>query len=66
VRITLDVEDATITDTRRPLVERGDYMNAQRMARPFFIQMKGTAHIEGRIGGRSVRASGAGFFETYR
>ena len=66
LRIVLDIEDATATDTRRPLVERGDFMNARRIARPFFIQMKGRARLEGRIQGRVIRAEGAGFFETYR
>jgi hypothetical protein len=33
---------------------------------PFFIQMKGTASISGRLGGDRVRGTGAGFFETYR
>ncbi len=66
LRVTLSVEDATITDTRRPLIERGDYMNAQRIARPFFLQMKGIARLDGRIGGRVISAEGYGFFETYR
>lgn len=66
LRVSLTVEDATVTDTRRPLIERGDYMNARRIARPFFIQMKGVAHLEGRIGGRVINSSGYGFFETYR
>lgn len=66
LRVTLTVEDATVTDTRRPLIERGDYMNARRIARPFFIQMKGVARLEGRIGGKLIHAEGYGFFETYR
>ena len=66
LRVSLSIEDATVTDTRRPLIERGDYMNARRIARPFFIQMKGLARLEGRIAGRLVRADGYGFFETYR
>ena len=66
LRVSLSIEDATVTDTRRPLIERGDYMNARRIARPFFIQMKGVARLEGRIGGRLIRAEGYGFFETYR
>ena len=41
-------------------------MNARRIARPFFIQMKGVARLDGRIGGQLVRAEGYGFFETYR
>ncbi|HKN66571.1 MAG TPA: ABC transporter permease [Gemmatimonadaceae bacterium] len=66
LRVSLSIEDATVTDTRRPLIERGDYMNARRIARPFFIQMKGMARLEGRIAGRVVHAQGYGFFETYR
>jgi hypothetical protein len=66
LRVSLTVEDATVTDTRRPLIERGDYMNARRIARPFFLQMKGVAHLVGRIGGRVINSSGYGFFETYR
>ena len=66
LHISLRIEDAAITDTRRPLVERGDYMNARRIARPYFIQMKGMMRLDGRIGGVQVRAQGEGFFETYR
>jgi hypothetical protein len=66
LRVLLRVEDAAVTDTRRPLIQRGDYMNARRIARPFFLQMKGTATLEGRIGGKVIRANGYGFFETYR
>jgi hypothetical protein len=66
LRVILTVEDATVTDTRQPLIQRGDYMNARRISRPFFIQMKGRAQLEGRIGGKLIRAEGYGFFETYR
>jgi hypothetical protein len=66
LRVSLSVEDAAVTDTRRPLIQRGDYMNAGRIAKPFFIQMKGVARLEGRVGGRLIRAEGYGFFETYR
>jgi hypothetical protein len=66
LRVSLTIEDAAVTDTRRPLVERGDYMNARRIARPYFIQMKGRAVLSGRIGGKELRAEGYGFFETYR
>jgi hypothetical protein len=66
LRVRLHIEDATVTDTRRPLIERGDYMNARRIARPFFLQMKGTAELSGRIAGKVVQATGYGFFETYR
>jgi hypothetical protein len=66
LQISLTIEDAALTDTRRPLVERGDYMDARRIARPYFVQMKGRARLKGRIQGRAVRAEGYGFFETYR
>ena len=66
LRVTLRVEDATITDTRRPLIERGDYMDAKRIARPFFVQMKGVALLDLRIAGKPIHAQGYGFFETYR
>jgi hypothetical protein len=62
LRIALVVEDAVGSDMR--LGGRGP-APAQR-ARPYFIQMKGTATISGRIGGRSLAGSGTGFFETYR
>jgi len=66
LRVSLRVEDATVTDTRRPLIQRGDYMNARRIARPFFLQMNGVATLDGRIGGKIIHADGYGFFETYR
>ena len=66
LRISLAIEDAAVTDTRAPLVQRGDYRDAKRIARPYFIQMKGRATLKGRIGGREVNAEGYGFFETYR
>jgi hypothetical protein len=66
VRIEVVVEDATGTDTRRPLAERGEAGAARRLARPYFIQMKGRARLTGRLDGRPVRGEGAGFFETYR
>jgi hypothetical protein len=66
LRVELTVDDATATDTRRPLVERGDAAAARQLVRPYFIQMKGTARLTGTIGGRVVRGEGTGFFETYR
>jgi hypothetical protein len=66
VRVTLRVEDASATDTRTALVERGDALAARRLTRPYFVQMKGTATIAGRIGGTPLTGTGAGFFETYR
>jgi hypothetical protein len=36
------------------------------MAHPYFIQMKGMATVNGRVGGHAVDGIGTGFFETYR
>ncbi|HXT48518.1 MAG TPA: hypothetical protein VN717_07735, partial [Gemmatimonadaceae bacterium] len=66
LRVALDIEDAIGSDTRTSLIERGDAADARRITRPYFIQMKGRARISGRVGGRVVEGSGAGFFETYR
>ena len=66
LRLTLAIEDASATDTRRALVERGDATAARALAHPWFVQMKGVATISGRIRGTPLAGSGAGFFETYR
>ena len=66
LRVELEIEDATVTDTRRPLVERGETLAARALARTYFLQMKGTARISGRVAGARVSGEGAGFFETYR
>ena len=66
LRLTLMIEDATATDTRRTAVERGEGLDARELARPWFVQMKGTATIAGRIRGTPLAGTGAGFFETYR
>ena len=66
LRIELTIEDATASDTRRPAVERGDALAGRKLARPFFVQMKGLMRIAGRVSGQPVRGEGAGFFETYR
>jgi hypothetical protein len=66
LRLTLRIEDASASDTRAPLVERGDALAARRLSRPYFVQMKGTATIAGRIRGTPLAGTGAGFFETYR
>lgn len=58
LQIKLFVEDATATDTYTA--------PAHGTARPYFIQMKGTARISGRIGGEKIQGEGSGFFETYR
>jgi hypothetical protein len=66
LRISLSIEDASATDMRRGAVERGDALAARQLARPYFVQMKGTATIAGRIRGTPLSGTGAGFFETYR
>jgi hypothetical protein len=66
LRIVLSIEDATATDTRRPAVERGEGLASRALERPYFVQMKGTATIGGRIRGTPLAGMGAGFFETYR
>jgi len=66
LRIALAIEDATATDTRTPGVERGDGLASRAITRPYFVQMKGTATISGRIRGTPLAGRGAGFFETYR
>jgi hypothetical protein len=66
LRVELEVEDAAVTDTRLGLVERGEAEYARRLARPYFVQMKGRLRVSGRAGGARVAGEGAGFFETYR
>ena len=66
LRLMLRVEDATATDTRGSQAERGEGLAARRLSRPYFVQMKGTATIAGRIRGTPLSGTGAGFFETYR
>jgi hypothetical protein len=66
LRLTLAIEDAAATDTRGSTVERGEGLDARQLARPYFVQMKGTATITGRIRGTPLAGKGAGFFETYR
>jgi hypothetical protein len=66
LRVELVIEDATATDTRGALAERGESGLARLLTRPYFIQMKGTAHLSGRIDGAPVAGTGTGFFETYR
>jgi hypothetical protein len=67
LRVDIAVEDAIATDTRSRsrAEERGDPLGGEN-AHPYFIQMKGTARISGRIGGEALSGSGTGFFETYR
>ena len=76
LHVELDIEDAIGTDNRRsagdgspfstPKPERGDPSRDVNEPKPYFIQMKGTARISGRLGGATLSGSGTGFFETYR
>ena len=63
LRVDLVIEDAIGTDMRRG-AERGGHTASA--AHPWFIQMKGTARLTGRVGGHPVAGNGTGFFETYR
>lgn len=69
LRVEITVEDAIATDTRprgsANAGERGDPLGGEK-ARPYFIQMKGTARISGRLDGHVLSGEGLGFFETYR
>ncbi|HVD62627.1 MAG TPA: hypothetical protein VNC11_17260 [Gemmatimonadaceae bacterium] len=60
LRVTLDIEDAIGADTRK------NPSALSTVALPFFIQMKGTATISGRVDGTPLSGTGTGFFETYR
>lgn len=66
LRVEIEVEDATATDTRRRLAERAETGALRAITRPYFVQMKGIARISGRVGGAVVSGAGTGFFETYR
>ena len=59
LRVELNIEDAIATDMRQSAAQPS-------FGGPYFIQMKGTATISGRLGGSSVNGTGTGFFETYR
>jgi hypothetical protein len=66
--VDISIGDAIATDTRPQNAkegERGDPLGTEK-ARPYFIQMKGTARISGRIEGQPLAGTGTGFFETYR
>lgn len=73
LRVEITVEDAIATDMRprrnakdgKGEAERGDPLGSEK-ARPYFIQMKGTARISGRLDDQPLSGTGTGFFETYR
>jgi hypothetical protein len=60
LRVELDIEDAIATDMRQ------QSESIPTFGGPYFIQMKGTATISGRLNGERVAGKGTGFFETYR
>ena len=66
LRVDLQIEDATATDTRRAAVERGETLAGRNLAKRYFVQMKGMMRIAGRLSGKPISGDGAGFFETYR
>jgi len=66
LRVRLEIESALGTDTRKGVAQRGGAGAAASDARPYFIQMKGTATLAGRVGGAPIGGKGTGFFETYR
>jgi hypothetical protein len=59
--VDLEVDDAAATDLRKTAGGRPG-----SMGRRYFVQLKGTARLRGRIAGRDVTGAGQGFFETYR
>ena len=61
VTVELEIEDAAATDVRKSAEQKPG-----ALAGRYFVQMKGTARLSGRIGGRNVSGAGQGFFETYR
>ena len=73
LNVDIEIEDAIATDTRPRRAtregegegERGDPLGSDK-AHPYFIQMKGTARISGRLAGAPLTGTGTGFFETYR
>ena len=66
LELRLTIDDAVASDTRAGLIERGEGVYARQLATPWFLQMKGRAHLTGRISGRTIAGDGTGFFETYR
>ncbi|MDQ3674877.1 MAG: hypothetical protein M3365_10925 [Gemmatimonadota bacterium] len=71
LRIELTVEDAIVTDMRSQRREilgaqTGDSAPLGDTKKPYFIQMKGTGRISGRLDGERIEGTGTGFFETFR
>ena len=64
--LQLTVDDATASDTRAGLIDRGEGAYARQLQTPWFLQMKGRARLRGRAGGAAISGDGIGFYETYR
>ena len=72
LRIDLSIEDAIATDMR---LERRETLGlgagdadtlVRETGKRYFIQMKGTARVSGRLDGERIEGTGIGFFETFR
>ncbi len=66
LRVELLVDDATATDTRQGLIDRGESAQARALLRPYFVQMQGRVRVTMRVRGVRYEHTGTGFFETYR
>jgi hypothetical protein len=72
LRIELSIEDAIATDMRSQRREIPGEQSGQSSplvsgtSKPYFVQMKGTARISGRLDGEHIEGAGIGFFETFR
>ncbi|HYW30028.1 MAG TPA: hypothetical protein VE869_00880 [Gemmatimonas sp.] len=64
--LLIAIDDAVATDTRLAGAERGESGPSRELARPWFVQMAGTATLRGRVRGNALMGEGRGFFETYR
>jgi hypothetical protein len=61
IEVLLDIDDAAATDIRQ-----SSGIRPGSIGRRYFVQLKGTAQLSGRIAGRTVSGAGQGFFETHR
>ena len=64
--LLLTIDDASASDTRAGLIDRGEGEYARRLSTPWFLQMKGRARLTGRVAGAALAGDGVGFFDTYR
>ena len=72
LRIEVSIEDAIATDMR---AQRREVLGSgggevdvlvSGFGKTYFVQMKGSARISGRLDGERVEGAGTGFFETFR